>query len=941
MKPDLLSGCAVSLLALALSPNGAIGFAQQAETPLYQKAYAQPLPIDRGSVGLSQTLQKLHTRASIAAVVAHPDDEDGGMLASMSRGLGAEATLLTLTRGEGGQNEMTSDYWDELGTLRTEELLAAGNYYGVNQYFTRVTDYGFSKTMEEALNTWGEQRVLYDVVRIIRMTRPLVITATFIGNVSDGHGQHQVSGYAAQMAYKLAGDPSVFPDQIKAGLLPWSPLKVYGRVPFARVTDRGIYDYATGHYAPPLFKNYASDASMNGVPSTTLEVASGSYNPLLGESYIQVARQGLDQQKSQNGGIATPFPRASSTPYHLYAARFKTSDTEKSFFDGIDISLAGIASYAPANAQSIWREKLTSLNATVEQTIQHFNPSEPTAIAPALALGLDQTNKLLAEIAKSDLPAEARYNMTHELTIKQQQFNLALEQALGLRLLAHVTEGSGNARSPFGDFSLQSATSQTAIPGQQISVGVLIGNQGKEDVALLSVDLLSQSGPGFAIAPRASINGPLTSGSTKDQTFDVTISPQAELTKPYFSRPNLEQSYYDINDPRFLGLPTRTYPLLARATVSYHNVNISLEGLVQTVQHVNGIGPVLQPLIIAPAISLLVTPQAGIVPLNDGGFDLSIKLHSSVKGPAKGTVQLDLPKGWTSTPSVADFATAREGDDQNLSFHVQPSTVEARPYSITAVATYDGKRYTEGFETVGYAGLRPYPFYRSATFRTTGVDVKTAPNLKVAYVMGTGDDVAMSLAYLGIHPTMLSSQDLASGHLSQYDAIILGIRAYAARPELKTFNSRLLDYVHGGGTVIVQYQTQEFDHNYGPYPLTLSGDPEKVVEEDCKVQILQLNDPALSWPNRITTADFNGWVEERGHGFMRQWDSHYIAPTEMHDAGQDPQKGGLLYARYGKGYYVYMAYAFFRQMPDGVPGSFRIMANLISLGKNTGLPSSH
>jgi len=203
--------------------------------------------------------------------------------------------------------------------------------------------------------------------------------------------------------------------------------------------------------------------------------------------------------------------------------------------------------------------------------------------------------------------------------------------------------------------------------------------------------------------------------------------------------------------------------------------------------------------------------------------------------------------------------------------------------------------------------------------------------------MGTGDDVAASLEYLGIHPVILSPEDIARGDLSQYDAIVLGIRAYAARPELKTFNNRLLDYVKNGGTVIVQYQTQEYDHNYGPYPLTLSGDPEKVVEEDNKVTILTPNDPVLNWPNKITAADFDNWVEERGHGFMRQWDSHYIPLTEMHDKDQDPQKGGLLYARYGKGAYVYMSYAFFRQMPDGVPGSFRIMANLLSMAKNPAL----
>lgn len=939
MRPDLRRGTIATLLTLSLVVEGAVAVAQQHEPARYQSAYARPLPIDRGSAGLSQTLQKLHTRASLAMITAHPDDEDGGMLTYQSRGQGVDTTLLTLNRGEGGQNVMTSDYWDQLGTLRTQELLGAGNYYGVHQYWTRVADYGFSKTIEEALKTWGEDRVLYDVVRAIRIQRPLVVTSVFAGNVSDGHGQHQVAGYSAQRVYAMAGDPKVFPDQIKAGLLPWSPLKVYARVPFARVTEKGIYDYATGHWEPVRFRNYVTNTWIEGVPSITLEIPSGTYNPILGFSYLQTSREGLNQQKTQMGGIAIPLPRPSTTPYHLYASRVPSSEHEKSFFDGIDVTLAGIASYAPKSEQAFWREKLQALNATVESALSSFSAEKPEAIAPTLAQGLTQTNTLLDEVSKSKLPAEARYNMAHELRIKQQQFNLALEQSLGLTLLSNTSEGSapGGHMGPMGDMSTQIPTSQTVVPGDKITVAVHVANQGTESVSLSAMNVVSEAGQGFTINPQSSSTGELAPGAARDESFSVIVPSTAELTKPYFSRPNLEQPYYNLDDPRYLNLPTRPYPLLATATVTYHEVAIQLTGVVQTVHRINGEGPVMEPLLIAPAISLDVSPYAGVVPLNSSSFEIRVQLHSSVKGAAKGTVRLDLPQGWKSTPAVADFATMREGEDQNLTFTVHPEHVEAKPYTITAVAELNGEKFTQGFQTVGYPGLRPYPHYRPATYRTTGVDVKTAPDLHIGYIMGTGDDVATSLADIGIHPTMLSAGEIASADLSKYDAIILGIRAYAARPELKTFNNRLLEYVRHGGTVIVQYQTQEYDHDYGPYPLTLSSDPEKVVEEDNKVSILTPNDPLLTWPNKITTADFNDWVEERGHGFMRKWDSHYIALTEMHDTDQDPQKGGLLYARYGKGAYVYMAYAFFRQMPDGVPGSFRIMANLISMSKNPGL----
>lgn len=920
---------------LAVLPFLTLGFSLAAQAPQpvpYQQPLARSLAIDRGSTGLWQTLQKLHTRASFAMVVAHPDDEDGGTLTYESRGIGADTSLITLNRGEGGQNVMTASYWDELGILRTQELLAADNYYGVHQYWTRVADFGFSKTIDEALKTWGHDRVLYDVVRAIRMARPLVVSSVFAGNISDGHGQHQVAGLMAQEAYKDAGNPKMFPDQIKAGLLPWTPLKVYVRIPFARVTTKGIYDYASGGWGPVRFRNYATGTWIEGVPSKSVEVPSGTYNPLFGYSYFQVSRMGLNEQKSQNGGIAVPLAASVSSPYHLYASRVPVSANEANLFDGIDISLAGIASYAPRAEQAGWREKLNALNATVESAQRSFDAAAPEKIAPELAKGLAQTNELLQEITHSNLPVEARYNMKHELIIKQREFNTALQQALGLHLAANLIDGVGGERRR--GFA---STSQTIVPGQAFQVEVHLEDQGSLPVMIERIELDPQAGPAWSISSKNRANGTLTAAEPGEEIFDVVAPKNAELTKPYYSRPSLEQSYYNLDDPRYLNQPTSPYPLSAVAVVKYNDVEIKLDRVVQTVHDVNGMGPVMEPLLVAPAISLTVSPQAGIVPLSSHSLELQVTLRSSVKGPARGQVHLDLPHGWTSSPADADFATARDGQEANLVFHVTPASIQARPYTITAVANYNGEKYTQGFVTVGYPGLRPYPYYRPAAYRTTGVDVKTAPNLKIAYIMGTGDDVAQSMQDLGIRVALLTAQDIASGDLSSYDAIVLGIRAYATRPELRTFNDRLLNYVKNGGTMIVQYQTGEFDHNYGPYPMSLSSNPEKVVEESCAVGILDAKDPILSWPNKITEADFKGWVEERGHGFMRQWDARYTAPTEMHDTGQAPQKGGLLYARYGKGTYIYTAYAFFRQMPEGVPGSFRIMANLLSADKNPAL----
>lgn len=938
MRMNALLRSALSLL-ITSSLFGALLTAGAQAPGRYQPGFATPLAIDSGSAGLWQSLKKLHTRASIIAIVAHPDDEDGGMLTYESRGQGADATLLTLNRGEGGQNVMSSDYWDQLGQVRTQELLAADNYYGVHQYWTRVADFGFSKTIEESMKTWGHDRVLYDVVRVVRMTRPLVVTSTFAGNVSDGHGQHQVSGEMTQEVFNAAADPNVFPDQIAAGLLPWKPLKVYARVPFARVTDKGIYDYATGHWEPVRFRNYVDGGWIQGIPSTTLEIPEGNYNALLGRSYIAIARKGLGEQKSQNGGVGAPTIRPFSSPYHLYASRVSATlpAHEEGFFDGIDTSLAGMAAYAPADQQAAWRARLNQLNASVEKAIAAFNAIDPAKSAPALAEGLSQTDRLIADLAKSNLPAEAKYNMSHELLVKKAQFNTALGQALGLSVLATLTPPGGTtARGPYGDLASE-PTSQTVIPGESFSVNVHVANQSGKSIGIDRAELVSHAGDGWTFAAKAPLQGELAGGEARDQVVAVTAPATAELTRPYFSRPSVEQSYYEIRDAKDLNLPTTPYPLTAEVHYSYDGVAATLDGVVQTIHRYTGPGPVLEPLLVAPAISVTVSPQAGIVPLAGAALRLQVTVHSSVKGPAQGAVRLELPKDWRSEPESARFSLASDGDEQVLTFTLVPESLRAQPYTITAVADYNGQQFKQGFVTTGYVGLRPYPYYRDAVYRTSGVDVHVAPQLKVAYITGTGDDVARSMQDLGIHATFLSAEEIAKGDLSSYDAIVLGIRAYAARPELRASNNRLLEYVKNGGTLIVQYQTGEYDHNYAPYPLSLSSDPEKVVEEDGEASILSPNDPLLSWPNKITPADFENWVEERGHGFIRSWDSRYIAPTEMHDAGQDPQKGGLLYASYGKGTYIYMSYAFFRQMPEGVPGAFRIMANLLSAGKNPGL----
>jgi LmbE family N-acetylglucosaminyl deacetylase len=903
---------------------------------LFGLLYAQttesiPVDANRGAAGLTRWLHALNTRASLILITAHPDDEDGGMLAFETRGAGARAALLTLNRGEGGQNAMSPDLYDALGLVRTEELLAADRYYGVDQYWTPAIDYGFSKTREEALDKWGHDRVLADVVRVIRIARPLVIASVFVGAPTDGHGQHQVAGQLAQEAFAAAGDPNRFPEQIREGIRPWSPLKVYAHVPFFSATPQGMYDYATDKYVPVRFFDYIHQTWSSQTPATNLEIAEGDYAAAAGLTYLQIGREGLGFQKSQNDGIVIPPPAAFASAYHRYDSRVPATAHEKSFFDGIDVSIGGIGALTPSQPDFL-KSGLAEIARLADQASSQYRPDRPQAIAPALAGGLSATRALIGRVRAGSLPEPGKSDILFELGVKEDQFEHALAESLGLSLQATVM--ADRPQGPLGPFAPASPTFTIAIPGQSFAVQAILLNQSPETVNWESASLEVPVGQGWIIAGRVEAPKSLAGRTQTQARFLVTVPPDAALTRPYFTRPDEEQAYYDLTDPRYRNLSLAPYPVSATARVSYRGAAVHLSQVIQTVERIPGLGMESQPLLVGPAISVTVAPSAGAVPVGAASFAFACTVHSNVKGPAHGTLRLRLPAGWRSKPETAAFSMDRDGEDQTLAFSVLPDTVKPGEHRITAVAEYQGKSYEEGYRLVGYAGLRPYPDYRPALYRAVGVDVKTPAGLRIGYLPGTGDDVPRALENLGLSVRILAASDVTQGDLSGYDAIILGTRAYAVRPELKAANKRLLDYARAGGVLIVQYNLQEFDRDYGPYPFSLGNNPQKVVDESSKVRILKPESPALTWPNRITEADFSGWVEERGHGFMETWDPRYEALVETADPDQDPQRGGLLLARCGKGAYIYDAFALYRQLPSGVPGAYRILANLVSLGKN-------
>jgi hypothetical protein len=297
-------------------------------------------------------------------------------------------------------------------------------------------------------------------------------------------------------------------------------------------------------------------------------------------------------------------------------------------------------------------------------------------------------------------------------------------------------------------------------------------------------------------------------------------------------------------------------------------------------------------------------------------------------------VHLELPAGWSASPPDVELRFTHWGEIQSAEFRLTAPQIAARAYSIAAVAEYAGKPYREGYQSIAHADLETRSLYHPAMAAIDGVDVRVTPNLKVAYVMGSGDKVPEALAQIGIKPQLLSSDDLEQANLAAFDAILIGIRASASRPDYRAHNARLLEYVKTGGNLIVEYQTPEFDEiPFGPYPFKMGLHAEEVTEEDSKVTILDPTNPVFNTPNKITSADFDGWVEQRGSKFMTEWDPQYKPLIECHDRGQPPQRGGLLQAHYGKGTFTYLGLALYRQLPAGVPGAYRLLANLVSASR--------
>jgi LmbE family N-acetylglucosaminyl deacetylase len=856
---------------------------------------AQP----EGAAAAWQMLLKLRTTASAMHTTAHPDDEHGGVLVMLSRGQGVRLSMLTLTRGESGDNAVGAELFDAVGLLRTEELRVADRFYGVDrQYFTTMIDYGFSKRLDETLDKWGRDNVLRDVVRIIRRDRPFVLISRFQGNPRDGHGNHEAAGLVTREAFKAAGDPSRFPEQVAAGLRPWQPLKLYiGGV-------REDEDW-------------------------TLRVDTGTYDPVLGESYQAISRRGLNFQRSQNSGQFVSPPGPSVSFYKRLESVVDAPAKEASFFDGIDVTIPGIykalGKIAPAGADVA----LQAIDRDVASAVQSFRMIDPSAAAPALARALAATRAAQRQIG-------ADPDVTFLLTVKEQQLQAAIAAVLGVTFTAVAQPGGTRMPSGEGAASAPPLTMAPVVRGQSFEVRTTFANRSPIDVTGVQVTLAGWVDRSTGRQESRTSSGTGNANAPLSSTFSVTVPPEAALTRPYFTRRSIQETRYAVADPSSVDRPPAEAALAAVATFEVDGVPVEVRAPVTRLESNAPYGYDVRALAVLPAIGVTLSPGHIVVPL--GTSDRKVRVRAEVlnnlDGNSVGTLTLKVPAGWTVEPPSASFQFSRAGERTLYPFTVTVPALENREYSIEAVATSDAGVFREGYDIIQHRDLETRYLYRDAAAGVRGVDVKSPSGLKVGYVMGIGDDVPAGLGQLGAEVTLLDARDLATGDLSRFDTIMTGTRAYAVRDDLKTYNRRLLDYAKNGGNLIVLYNTQEFvPSEYAPFPGELPPSAEDVSEEDSPVEILAPLDPVFNTPNQITKNDFDNWVEQRGSKFWSTWDPAYTPMIATWDRGQAPQKGGWLHAKYGAGHYTYFAYAFHRQLPYGVSGAYRLLANLLSLNR--------
>jgi LmbE family N-acetylglucosaminyl deacetylase len=798
-------------------------------------------------------LRKLNVLGSALYVAAHPDDENTAMLAWLANDRLYRTGYLSATRGDGGQNLIGDEKGELLGVIRTQELLAARRIDRAEQMFTRAVDFGFSKTPQETMAIWGHDAVLGDVVWAIRRFQPDVIVTRFPVTGEGGHGHHTASAILAEEAFAAAADPSKYPEQLKYVSV-WTPKRIFwNRFSFGRTIDPND---------PAVAKS--------------LRVDLGTYNPLLGRAYTEIAAESRSQHKSQGFGSA----ERRGTILNYYDLR-NGAPASKDLFEGIDTSWSRYPGGETAGA-------------ILKQAADSFDPDKPAASVPALLQALDALNRLGA------MP-EWNPERNPWIAVKRRELLDAIRDCAGIAIDV-------------------AAADSAVVPGGEIPVSVTVVNRSDYPFRLSLVGSLyaqPSKAPGTALENNKPVKTDLV----------LKIPADAAYSQPYWLQRPPSKGLYTVEDPAMIGRPENKYAVPISVTLDDAQQHTLVFDLPATYRWTDPVlGEQTRNVDVVPEVtanlsnSVYVFPEAKAKPV-------TVWLRSF--GETMASVRLLVPYAWKVRPASTVVNFTGKGDESRVTFTVTPPEKETVDNMLAEVELKSGKKITLGLTDIQYQHIPAQRIFGDSGAKLVRADIRHTGS-RIGYIMGSGDDVPSILRQIGYEVTPITDADLDRGDFSAYDAVVTGIRAYNTRKRLRLAHEKLMQYVEKGGTMVVQYNTLDdlAVAAPGPYPFKISRD--RVTVEEAPVKLLDAAHPLLTAPNKITAADFNGWVQERGLYFASEWDPKYTTILASNDPGETEKPGGELYARHGKGVFVYTSYAWWRELPAGVPGAIKAFVNLVS-----------
>jgi LmbE family N-acetylglucosaminyl deacetylase len=866
------------------------------------------------AVALELMLRKLSSTGTFMQTDAHPDDEDNGLLAMLGHGQGIRTTLVTLTRGDGGQNEIGPELGQPLGVLRTEELLAVHRFDGAEQYFTRAVDFGYSFSVKESIDKWGHDEILGDLVRHIRTIRPDVIAGFLCGGQAGGL-HHQAAAELTREAFRAAADPAKYPEQIKDGLHPWQAVRYF-------CTD----EHSFAPQPPPL-------------TADTIVADISGFDSILGRTYAELGLEARSMHKCQGTSQLLLLPgQTQNRRYRIQEQAWAHTGVgglpgpgyvaaPGTLLEGIDTSIVGLTRFVGDNKsrrEAELHQRLRRIQQFVSDSRDHAASRGTRAAVGPLASGLRALRDLRRDLPdllgpwaavvpgpRLPTPGGARNEIDFRLAQKERQFQDALIVASGTRLDALADDG-------------------VVTQGQTVNVAVHAAGGGELTSATLS---------GFG-GQLASCTGQLAQPVTCKAT--VKVPAKTPLSTPYWT-PRTDAARYDFEPDVPFGVPFRPTPFRATFELAIGGEIVTIERPVEyRYSHVMA-GEKRSEVIVAPAFNVTVDPEIAVFPVKAGAASgssrkiIKVTVGNNQKGAASAAAALHLPPGWTSDPVSHPIAFTREDESVTVTFALRPPA-GAGPGETTvnaAVTSGTGARSDLGYQVIEYPHVHRRHVVQPAAVRVKAVDVTVAANLRVGYVMGVGDLVPGAIEQLGAQVTLIDADTLASGDLSRFHTIVVGVRAYERRPDLRANNQRLLRFADNGGTVLVQYQKTEFnDAQYGPFPARTSSN--RITDENAPMEILVPGHPVFAAPNRIGPEAWHGWLQERGTYFLGERDPRYVDLLRARDPfpyNADAKTGILVEARVGKGRWIYTGLGLWRQLPAGTEGAYRLLANLISLGK--------